>query len=729
MRSLALYIEKWYIIAAVSNDGKMVSVTLPNKEDRLWLYFYEDIANNKIDYSKQYQEHYRNGEDHYYGDIFSLLLKSGVTFRLYGHYDEIRNIFSAAHIFDDLRKSVGAQDKEDIVTYVTFSADINILAKKIFLDILKEEHFDVKVFMARLEDLTLNCSHVLGLSLRSEGHYVVLNACNENLHIFVYQRRNTSIWHIQDDVLPGYGSDMRTKAMVEHVVDVINRTEGLLKTNEEIEAERLRMTPWAEQWVKQLNSARGTTPIILSGITLSHDSHRTYTVPILREDIDQRTEKIVKDIVNAIVNILTPQLKDSTLQGMVLIGDTFANTMFRNNISQQYGLTDRDIVIFWESLLPLIVNTYTHIDCRQFKLSAEKFFEDAEAEQQRRKEVEAHEQEQRLAQQADEERQRVEREKIDAERRFKDAMDKAEQYDRQHNYAEAIEYYNIALTLRPDSEEAKRGHDEALRQEAQQKVQDDNYKKVFRQAKDALDHELWDEARQKADSALSYRPDSREAQRIKDTATQKLTHIKEYQRFIDRADIFIANKNYDAARQELDKAHLLNLGTKEEQEIANRRSVIDELVAALHKQIHGLIYRLSQAERRLDYDEAIDLCNKLIEVDTANAHKWNARLLDIQRKIEQQRVNDEKLKQLKKDINKKIFEDKWRDVIDLCNRYLAIQHDDDIQDKLDRAQRKVKEQRQRPTPHNDDDDFFGSSTPSTPKSKPKRTISRDDFDF
>ena len=70
MKALTLYIDKWYIIAAVCNDGVPSLITPPNREDRFWLYFYEDISNNEVVYGKDNQSHFRNGEAHYIGDVF-----------------------------------------------------------------------------------------------------------------------------------------------------------------------------------------------------------------------------------------------------------------------------------------------------------------------------------------------------------------------------------------------------------------------------------------------------------------------------------------------------------------------------------------------------------------------------------------------------------------------------------------------------------------------------------
>ena len=43
MKTLSLYIDRWYIAAAVCYDNIPRRIDLPNREDRIWLYFYEDI--------------------------------------------------------------------------------------------------------------------------------------------------------------------------------------------------------------------------------------------------------------------------------------------------------------------------------------------------------------------------------------------------------------------------------------------------------------------------------------------------------------------------------------------------------------------------------------------------------------------------------------------------------------------------------------------------------------
>ena len=85
MKSLALYIDKWYIVGTICVDGIPRLVKLPNNEDRIWLFFHEDIANDAVSYGKGFKSHYWNRENHYYGDIFANLTNSAATFTMFKH--------------------------------------------------------------------------------------------------------------------------------------------------------------------------------------------------------------------------------------------------------------------------------------------------------------------------------------------------------------------------------------------------------------------------------------------------------------------------------------------------------------------------------------------------------------------------------------------------------------------------------------------------------------------
>ena len=64
MKSLSLYIDKGFITVAINYDGNVLPLSLPNGEDKIWLYFHEDIANSRVEYGKSFENNYRDKLPH-----------------------------------------------------------------------------------------------------------------------------------------------------------------------------------------------------------------------------------------------------------------------------------------------------------------------------------------------------------------------------------------------------------------------------------------------------------------------------------------------------------------------------------------------------------------------------------------------------------------------------------------------------------------------------------------
>lgn len=154
MKTLSLYVDKWFITVAVNIDGNVIPLTLPNGEDRVWLFFHEDTANNRVVYGKTFEDNYRDKEPHYIGDVFPLIETGEHHFTRYDNRpEEMREIFKVANIFSHLHDAIKDQDKVD--TYISFSTDISDIARLKFLQELKEANFNVIESVARISHLGL----------------------------------------------------------------------------------------------------------------------------------------------------------------------------------------------------------------------------------------------------------------------------------------------------------------------------------------------------------------------------------------------------------------------------------------------------------------------------------------------------------------------------------------------------------------------------------------------
>ena len=686
MKSLALYIDKWYIVGAVNTDGITRLVNLPNHEDRIWLYFYEDVANDEISYGKGFQSKFRNNENHYYGDVFSLITQSSAKYTMFKRSQPMRGIFKSSKIFDDLRKDM--DEDGDIITYVSFSKDISLASRLLFLEELKAERFDVKESVARIGHLALEYASKKS-GYVEDGYYLVLNACNENLHYSLYQKTDDLFNREKEDVLIGMGTDVRSRALIEYVVDNINEREHFLKTVDERESEYLRMNQYVDDWLVRLSTAKGHIPIQLTDVTFSRDPYKDYSVPVRKVKIDERTEKIVKDIINVIVRFVKDaEVSHEQLRGILFLGNTFTNVQFKKELASYYNLDNSKMVGFKDTDLSTLVSAYTFIDLEQFSATKNTMRGNAEAELRR---IQIAEEEADAIKRAQEEADAVaaiEREATEAERKFKDAMDRGFDAEREHNYDDMEEYFHIALGLRPDDEEAKQKHEEALRKKAEMAVQQTHYKEKIQQAKSAYDDADYETAKFKAEEALSFMPESKEALRIKDDSQRRIKSQKDLERYLDRADLFIAQKAYNEAKQELQKARLLDVSYKE---IEERERRIAKEEQAANAQVTELTNSLNSSMDDGRYDDAIKYCNELIVVDFTNSRRWSARIAEINSKKERAAEEQKRWNELVREIESAHLAEDWKKLNSLCKKALDIRENKDIRSKFEKSEDKLAE--------------------------------------
>ncbi|MBS5527383.1 MAG: hypothetical protein KHX42_04415 [Prevotella sp.] len=689
MKSLALYIDKWYIVGAINTDGITRPVMLPNHEDRIWLYFYEDVANDEISYGQGFQRKYRNNENHYYGDVFSQITSSTTKYIKYKRPQPLNGIFKDARIFEDLRKAV--EEDGEICTYVSFSKDISLAARKLFLDKMSKEKFAVKESVARIGHLALEYT-AKKAKFEDDGYYLVLNACNENLHYSLYQKSEELFVRENEDVLTGLGTDVRSRAVIEYVVDNINDREHFLQTKEEREAEYLRMSQYVDNWLIKLNAAKSFIPVQLTDVTFSRDPYKNYHVPVRKTKIDERTESIVKDIISVVTRFVKEAgVSHEQIKGILLLGNSFGNSQFKTELCGYYNLSSEMMVSYMDRDLPHVVSAYTFIDCAQFSTVKDLMRGNAEAELRRIKLAEEEAEAQRKAQEEADAAAATQRAATEAERKYKDAVDKGYDAEKNHDFDNMAEYFSIALKWRPDDEEAKRKYDDALRKKAEITVLRDNYKSKIQIAKKAFEEGDWELAKQKAEEALSDMPDSRDAKHIKEEATRRIKSVKDLERYLDRADLFIAKKAYPEAMEELDKAKLLGI---DDAGIKERETKIAKEQENTARELSELSEKLQTSIDSKRFEEALQYCSELIEVDFTNSRKWSVKIAEIKSLQEKAKEDEKRWKLLLNQIDGALMRENWENLSTLCNEALAIKEDESVREKLKHSEERLAVQRE-----------------------------------
>ena len=711
MKALTLYIDKWYIIGAVCTDGVPRLVTLSNHEDRFWLFFYEDTYNNSIVYGKDNQSHYRNGEAHYIGDVFSLITDPDRRFSRYnGRGEELKTIFQASGIFDTLRSAVDAEG--EIETYISFSPDIPGPARLVFFEELKSNGFNVIGSQARIGFLALehNRRHE---KLQDDGYYLVLNACNENLHYILYKREDNKFKTFSENVLVGMGMDLRGRALVETVVDNINNRTHFLSTREEVEKEYLRMEQYVQNWLVKIANAKPSIPVAIPNISFASQPANTYQVPIIRNKLDERTSVIVSDIIKVVADFTKSSgVRNDEIKGLVFIGNTFTNSQFERAIREKFYVAEDNVIRHKESDLPNIVGVYPLLgDLHEsdWQKTAEKDLGEIQIRAAFDKERELLED---LINSRSWEEARAHLDKMSnlyidysselsgyktvidrgivedgnkSARQYDDAMQKVYDFEKNQDYAQMSDWADIALQHRPGDKEATQKKADAVRLLSEQKVREEQYRAIIGRAQKSLKDGQWQDALSQSDAALNLRPTSVEAKRIYNEAKKHIEAAKEIDKYINRADLFFAQKAFDEALRELAKVQSLD---PENVEAAQRIKEIEDIRKEHTQKLASLVEQYEKAKSALNYDTAIEICEKLTEIDTLNQRKWSAETEKLKADRDKALEAQKRFKDLSESIDKALLNEEWDRLEMLCVEALKIKEDLSVQDKLNKARRK-----------------------------------------
>lgn len=716
MKALTLYIDKWYIIAAVCNDGVPSLITPPNREDRFWLYFYEDISNNEVVYGKDNQSHFRNGEAHYIGDVFGKIDNPFCRFSRYeGKYEEIKGIFQASGIFDVLRNAV--ETEETIDTYISFSPDILGPARLVFFEELISNNFKVIGSEARIGFLTLehNRRHDL---LLEEGYYLVLNACNENLHYILYKKEKDEFISYSENVLHGMGVDLRGRALVETIVDSVNNRTHFLSSNDEKEFEYLRMGQFVQNWLVKIANAKPFVPITIPNVSFANQPANIFQVSIIKKKLDERTAIIVNNIIRVVTDFVrTSGVRNDEIKGLVFIGNTFTNDQFERAIREKFFVREDYIIRHKETDLPNIIGVYPLLEGINENDWRKKAEEDLDK---RQKQAEFNEEKGKLdnyistrswndarnqlasmlnlyldfANELTKYKKIIEDgEKTDKQaedKKYISAMEQVANHESKQEYEKMKEWCEIALLHKPDDFEAKRKLDDAIRFIAEQAATAKQYNQIIQRANNSFMNKQWNEALSQSEAALNVRPNSPEAIRIRDAARKQIGILETIKESINRVDIFIGQNLYSQALDELQKIKSLDSsysGIKErEEKIKNEQ---DRIAAEVEK----LAIDLEQALKSKKYEKAESICNELIDIDFANSKKWNRKLSEIGSEKKLFAAQIERWNQLLSNIKSAQWDEDYTKMISLCNQALEIDsQNQEIKELLANAQTKAQEQ-------------------------------------
>lgn len=521
------------------------------------------------------------------------------------------------------------------------------------------------------------------------GTYLVLVATNDNFHFALYENKGNIFLRKNEGTLIGLGLDVRRRALVETIVENINKNTKLLNSREEFDKECVRQDRFATEWLEKIARSRSYMPVAFDGITFAVAPNNPTIVQVFPNTLDSRTSGIVEEMVRKIADFVKEnQLQPHEIEGIVFVGNTFTNQTFTRAIKNRFIVDDEKIVMFKEIELPKVVSVYSQIDCDQFKGATAEFINDAEAQAILNKQAKEEAEKREKAEAAVRRQQELIDSRKKAEREYNNAVENIERHESDHNYEEMLEWTEIALKIRPDDDFAREKGTLARQLLVEQKAANKQFNIVHQRAKTAFSEERWSDAISQCEIALELRPDSEEVSRLKGEARRRMEVKEKVQQLLNKADVFFAQKLYSEALREVSKILSLDPSNRDAKEIERK---ISEVNSIHQENINNLVEKLNKAEQENDFASAINICDSLIEEDSANIRKWTSkkeRLISKRKEIEE---NKRKLDELKKDIHKAHFDEDWVRLKLLCETCLNIQTDKEISQFLSKAKKRLEE--------------------------------------
>lgn len=685
MKTLSLYIDKWYMVGTVNDDSGPHTLSLSNNEERIWLYFYNNVAANRVEYGYKFKDNAFAGELNYYTDVFQLILGSeGKTYKRFGRDIEMRTIFQNAGIFADLKEGF---NEERVETYVSFSSDIRLEGQSIFLNLLQENGFEVKGFVAQLDFLALEYAFRKGLT-KDSTYTLVANATNENLHYSLYRHDDELFTSLSSKTLKGLGVDLRSRALVEQVIEIINTSAHIISTEEEYREEHLYLSRFTNEWIECLDRSSKNVPVPLGWINFKKQIGNKYPITVLKADIDERTSVIIDDIVTEMIKLIDENnIQIHQISHILFIGETFDNGQFKKSLSQHIALSDNALIHFHEESLGDIVNVYHELPSEWFDDDEERFATLSEAEKKSALAAKKQKDELEAARIKDNEDFLRHQQETEKERNLQNALTLAQDAEKKMQYDEALGFYKTAFAIDSSNTYISQKIDELSETISELKSRKKQYDEYIHNARIAFDSKDWDTCIAQSMLALGVMPDSYDAKKVLDDAKSMATKYARLKECLTQIDFFIEKAAYTEAQREIENAELLNIKDKSIEE--RRRKIAGEL-QRLQCSISELKAKLESSVKQEDYDSAITICSELSSIDLNNKLQWENQKELFKTQKEQRHAAEEKLRELRDQINKKHLEQNWHELQSLCKAYLVIKSDNYIKEVCDKAEEQIE---------------------------------------
>lgn len=697
INALILYVRSNSIVPIALLNNKEVELNGKHLNP-IWLYFYENKDNVRVDFGLEYRQHYEQNRPLYHGDILSKLWDEDATYDYGFTRRQMRYIFEDSGIWQGLSEAyralgTGLRGDARIPLALCFHPEVKAVHQQEFVRLIREGiYFDLLAYGMPLESCawqawlkeqtaTLQGEQVLAIQTLSPDMYISAFSAEQPLTL------------AKGQTFIGQGRDLRRRALVSRIVYQVNRVNRFLKSETEIQREIERhMHLHAEEWIARLDatSARGI-PIRYNNISFACALNSVESATIrhseVEADISRQIEALVDGIITEANSLLTAGRRYTQL---LLIGDACQSQVFRKLLMDKLGLGEERVRAFSERDLALVLRAYFEIKPEAL-LSLEQSCAECGAEQLLRL---TEDKEDRLAGIEEGKKRLTEEERKRLLREFQTASDRGNELLERREFAQALEFFEIARTKQPDNQSVVEKIDEVKRLILQEEEKERRYKTLIQQANEQEQQANYASALEYYRIALLEANDPSYVSERIEKISEMLELDRQAQAYLDRARIFLESKAYQAAEQELQKAQL-SIPREHKS-----RGMIDELTAEVRlrleelslaeERLAGLRKLYTQRKLKQDYEEALQYLQELIGLDDTNSQHWLEEQLALTEALEKQRKQQAEIQKKLNDARNALFDDRWEQAMLLCREILALGAQEEASSLMERACQKQR---------------------------------------
>lgn len=319
---LLLYVDSDYIVPLVDSTKGNLFRYNAGGDNRLWLYFREDVDSTDVLYGRDNYRPARMGKPSYFGNYWKEVAEERVV-EVQGvrtPYVELPRVSQLLKTLQDWYRGLFQSHVGPIPTICLFAENIPLKARKKFLEMLSENNFSIRSYSLSFNALLAKYH---GMSPDYGKQIVLVSASGNDVTVSSMIYWNDEFVGCDRTRTVSYEGESPLKmALVKHIVDKANRDYSFFDSQEKIKQEYAYQTQFAEEWLKLADK----TPLGGSfqvRYHLSHDPENFFTINIKKEFILSKQEELARPIVDAI-EYYCAEIEDSKIMQYIFTGEIFA---------------------------------------------------------------------------------------------------------------------------------------------------------------------------------------------------------------------------------------------------------------------------------------------------------------------------------------------------------------------------------------------------------------------